>query len=464
MEDVDKSQLLKDVERLSRQQHIKEENDKLKSSANRSVHHISQDLSGSQLSQSYTQSPIFTAQSKIDKVTTTVTPPPVPLEPPASVAAAVSSPIVSPPADPALTEKTLQEIEQIAAKNNVDLQVPEKERAIEKKKFSIREFIKEEWHKLKQSLRQLRKDAFRLYCFMLTKEGTRAYTVPEYIDKQRIKYDLVKFIPYGIMIILPFGELFLLPYLVLFPNAIPTQFLNEKSIGEALKKNEDRQSEAYEVLMQRLRPLFKDQFDAIKEIKDSLKHDPFNPVLRHEIARLDREITLSLMRHWNVYQNSLTFDRLTIDEMDYVLKFGFFDYVDGVHIINLIMNAHRRTANMFCKYILRVRPRFAIKRYTFNVFPLNELRKEWLRLQLIKQSRRIAIEDYLSEQHPDSLATMKSADLYTFARQRGIKVAEDRDRLRYYLEWWMTETRNIANPELKFWVTLMRFKYGKYLV
>lgn len=411
---------LHEVERVAKLQLQKEDLDALKSASNKSVHHFSQDLSSTQLAQTH----------------------PHPADP-------------TPKAPQAQTAKPAPVI---------DLTVPETERAIEKKKFSVKEFIKEEWHKLKASLRQLRADAFRLNIYYLTKQGTSDYTPIEYIEKEQIKFDLVKFIPYGIMIILPLGELLLLPYLALFPNAIPSQFYNEQSIGKMLKKNEDRQREAYDFLKNRLKPLFPQKYDRIAEIKLALKHDPFNAQLRQELARIDKEIVMDLMKNWRTYQHVLNFGMLTINEMDYVMKFMFFDYVDGVHIINVIMNLPQRLVNAICRYVFRMRWQLPIIRYTFDYFPLNEIRKLFLRLQLNRQYKRLAVEDWLSEQHPDSLAKMKSADLYNFARQRGIKVPDDRDRIKFYNDTWMTENRNIYNQELKFWVTLSRFGYGKFLV
>ena len=128
------------------------------------------------------------------------------------------------------------------------------------------------------------------------------------------------------------------------------------------------------------------------------------------------------------------------------------------------MNFHKKVANFICTKVFKVKPPFNIKRYTLDFFPLNELRKWFLRRQLISQYLRLEREDFLVEQHPRSLEKMKSAELYTFARQRGIKVSEDTDRIRFYHEIWAQDTRNTQKKELKFWMTLSRFAYGKYLV
>jgi LETM1 and EF-hand domain-containing protein 1 len=338
------------------------------------------------------------------------------------------------------------------------------ERAIKKKKAWLKEWIKEELHKLWIALKQLGADAVRLYMYYATKQGFDTYTPMEYTDRQRIKMDLFKFIPYAFFIIVPGAELLVPPYILLFPNASPTPFMDEQKIAARLKKAEDRQKEAFEHLSKKFKPLFAPQYERIAALISQLKDDPFNVELKRELRELDAYIHHELIKNWSRLQKKLRFTDMSLDDFDYVTKFMFFDFVDGVHIINVFLNMHKKIANLFLTKVLKSKPRFQMTRYTFNFFPLNEMRKYFLRKQLAAQFRRLETQDYLTEQHPDSLEHMKSTDLYKFSRQRGINVQEDTDRIRFYEEVWVQDTRNINKPELKFWMTLSRFSYGKYLV
>ena len=353
------------------------------------------------------------------------------------------------------TEKRLEEVKEI----------PKGERAILKKKFSLKEFLVEEWHKFKQSMKQLKTDSFRLYLYMLTKPGKRSYTLGEYLDKQKIKLDLLRFIPYGILIIVPGGELLIPFYIGLFPNAIPSQFLNEKSIGRKNEKKEIMQKEAFECLYKKIRSFFHSQFEEIEQLQREIKADPFNLDLLHRIAEIDSEISKELIENWHKYQKKLKFSNLSIDEIDYVLKFLFFDYVKGVHIINILLNLHKKIYNGISTGVFKQKsPRFKMSRYTFNIFPLNIMRKYFLRFQLNRQFKRLDFEDRLVELHTKSLEQLSSTEIYEFSRERGVTVQQDHDRIEYHQRVWMRDAAKTKKLELRFWVMLVRFSYGKHLV
>lgn len=341
---------------------------------------------------------------------------------------------------------------------------PTNERAIKKKKAWLKEWVKEELHKLGIALKQLGVDGLRLFIYYATKQGFDTYTPMEYIDRQRIKLDLVKFIPYAFFILVPGAELLIPPYILLFPNASPTPFMNEQKIAARLKKAEDRQKVSFEHLSKKFKPLFASQYDRIAAITAQLKDDPFNVELKRELRELDAYIHHELIKNWSRFQKKLRFSDMNIDDLDYVMKFMFFDYVDGVHIINVLLNMHKKIGNLWLSKVRKTKPRYHMTRFNFDFFPLNEMRKYFLRRQLASQFHRLETQDHLAEQHPDSLEHMKSADMYIFGRQRGINVQEDTDRIRFYEEVWVQDTRNINKPELKFWMTLSRFSYGKYLV
>jgi LETM1 and EF-hand domain-containing protein 1 len=338
------------------------------------------------------------------------------------------------------------------------------ERAILKKKFSVREFVAEEWHKLKFSFRQLRTDCFRLYIYQLTKQGKESYTIGEWLDKRKIKQDMLKFIPYGVFIAVPVAEVLIPFYIGLFPNAIPSQFLNEKSVGKKKEKKEDQQKEAFECLYKKIKPFFASKFDEIDELKRQIKSDPFNKELCKRVTQLDSEISSELIEHWHKYQKKLKFSNLSIDEMNYVMKFLFFDFVSGGHIVNVLLNMHRKIYNAIVPRLLKNQQPIRLNRFIFDFFPLNTLRKYFLMMQLKRQLRKLDFEDRLVAKHAKSLQRLSSTEIYDFARERGIRVEHDVDRIEYYERVWLKDTSQIQKLDLRFWVMLIRFSYGKHLV
>ena len=75
-------------------------------------------------------------------------------------------------------------------------------------------------------------DMFYVIDLKFDRGKTRNLHVNEYIKYKNILYDLFKFVPISIMTIVPVLE-FLIPlYLVILPNAMPTQFRDEKSLGK----------------------------------------------------------------------------------------------------------------------------------------------------------------------------------------------------------------------------------------
>lgn len=356
-----------------------------------------------------------------------------------------------------LTEKQNKEVENTHESKNV-------ERAIQKKKFSLKEFIVEEWHKLKASLRQIKTDSFRMYIYLLTKNQPKDYMLVEYIDYMQIKIDVLKFIPFSILLALPGGELVIPPYIGLFPNSIPSQFLNEKSIGKKNEKKEEMQKEAFEALYKKIQSFFNAEFEEIAKLKKEIKANPFDRELYRRIADIDKEISRELIENWVKYQKKLKFNNLSIDEMDYVMKFMFVDYIKGVHIVNLMMNLHRKTYNLIQGRFFKTKKPLKLTRYTFNFFPLNMTRKLFLRWQLNRQFKRLQFEDYLTDQHSNSMEKLSSTQIYIFAHERGCRIEHDVDRIKYHERVWKKDLQEMDNVQKKFWVMLMRFSYGKYLV
>ena len=341
---------------------------------------------------------------------------------------------------------------------------PSGKQAIEVKKSSLMATIKEGLLHVAHGLNLVYRDFQRLMLYRVTKVNEDQYTIKEYMDKERIKEDLVKFVPYGLMIVLPFGELFLPPYLALFPNAIPSEFFNEETVGKIVERNEERQREAFDALFPKIRSFFQTEFDEIDRLKKAIKDDPFIKSLAQQVDRIDQGISAELIANWPKYKKKLKFANLSVNEMDYVMKFMFINYVNGVHIVNTFINLPRSLYNGVSRFVFRSKSRVRIARYSFDFMPLNALRRRFLEFQLKRAFRVLENQDKRAQVNPHTLVQLSSTEIYTFARQRGIRVDHDQDRIKYYENVWVPQSRKAEKLELKFWVMLIRFHYGKHLV
>ena len=370
-----------------------------------------------------------------------------------------------PPIDSPLTNKNQQEFKStIVDSKTQKLTDNSGQKAIEVKKSSLSATIKEGMKHMMHGLKMVYRDFLRYKFYINSRPNIEQYTVKEYMDKERIKEDLIKFIPYGIMLVMPAGELFIPPYIALFPNASPSQFFNEESIGKVVERNEERQKEAFEALFPKIQSFFQSEFEEINQLKKALKEDPFNIQLSQRIAQIDNEIANELCLNWPKYKKKLKFVNLSVNEMDYVMKFMFINYLNGVHIINTLLNTPRHIYNAIARFVLKSKSRVKLARYSFDFMPFNSLRRNFLEMQLERAFKNLEIQDIIASVHPQSLVQMSSTEIYTFARQRGIRVDHDQDRVKYYKQVWIPQSDKTQKLELKFWVMLIRFNYGKHLV
>lgn len=350
------------------------------------------------------------------------------------------------------------------AKRNPPKEESSGKQSIEVKKSTLLDSIKEGLLHMLHGLNLVWRDYRRLAFYRKTKANEDQFTIKEYIERERIKEDMVKFIPYGVMILLPFGELLLPPYLALFPNAIPSQFFNEETIGKIVERSEERQREAFEALFPKMRSFFQAEFDEIDRLKKAIKEDPFNKAFADRVAQIDRDISSEIINNWPKYKKKLKFANLNVNEMDYVMKFMFINYVNGVHIVNSLINLPRFVYNGVSRFVFRSKSRVKIARYSFDFMPFNAMRRSFLQLQLKRAFRALENQDKRAQVNPHTLVQFSSTEIYTFARQRGIRVDHDQDRMKYYEKVWIPQSRKAEMLELKFWVMLIRFNYGKHLV
>jgi len=73
------------------------------------------------------------------------------------------------------------------------------------------------------------------------------------IEKQRIKVDMIKFIPYSIILVVPFAELSLPFILWLYPNATPSFYMFDTAWDKRIEFYEQVQFESHKILIEKLK-------------------------------------------------------------------------------------------------------------------------------------------------------------------------------------------------------------------
>lgn len=78
------------------------------------------------------------------------------------------------------------------------------------------------------------------------------YSDVSYNEQSRlreIRMDLIKFIPFSFFVVVPFAELLFPAWLVIFPNSIPSQFLDKNDREKKFQLLKDKQKDAAEKLL-----------------------------------------------------------------------------------------------------------------------------------------------------------------------------------------------------------------------
>jgi LETM1 and EF-hand domain-containing protein 1 len=72
------------------------------------------------------------------------------------------------------------------------------------------------------------------------------------VKLKQVTSDFVKFIPFSLFIIIPGAELLLPAWLVIFPNSIPSQFLQEEARNKMFKEMQEKRNKAAEKLIREM--------------------------------------------------------------------------------------------------------------------------------------------------------------------------------------------------------------------
>lgn len=259
------------------------------------------------------------------------------------------------------------------------------------------------------------------YFRSLRREKTlKEYTAVEYLEYLRIRQDMLKLIPFSIMIIVPLMDLLIPFYVLLFPNGMPTAFHSRSQIFQKRATKQEKQSEAYEILLKTFLEKLKiqtDEPDVLKILWRERRED-IEEIM--DIRKMDSDTLLALNR------------------------FVMNDYIGGTHIASELM---KYTLNM-PRYLINLgylltgsKKRLIWRHWIFNYeiklnfFPLEPFKALALRLQLlskIKKMRKVdkALFRYgIRAEDPFEI-------ILKIARSRGVGQSYDRENCKILVGDW----------------------------
>jgi LETM1 and EF-hand domain-containing protein 1 len=382
-------------------------------------------------------------------------------------------------------------------------QNPSKSKAhIIKKKLTIKEQLKHAWDHMKKSLIDVKDDTKLM--FNLRKKGLlKNLPLNEFLQYKQIQKDILKFLPFSLFVLIPVGEVFLPIYLYLFPNATPSQFYSEKSVGQMVSAKVKIQRKAYEVLKQHFRSV-------IPEILTELQTE-MNSILTIESAeereRRFQELDLKVMTHmaenWEHYEQKLKLWKLTVYEKECVLGFLFKDFVSGVNIINRLIRLPWLISAFCSKMWYKIR---GIKKEkvekevtkpktkgsgsinlnksfhgqtTLNFTPISQFRNILLTLQIKHHIWSMKRQDrFLDKGGLEELNNCTKQQVFMLSKGRGFAHLAEKDEKDFLIQYWVhsesnkwdkTENKELLierwkDWEFRFWMMVIRHNYQNHLV
>ncbi len=152
-----------------------------------------------------------------------------------------------------------------------------------KKKTSIKDIVVHFVQVLKKSLIDIKNDTVYILDLRRKKGRLVNFDINEYMRYRVIVYDLFKFVPYSVILAIPLLEIFLPVYMVLFPNALPSQFFSEKTIGEINNKFREKQKKGFKILKKKHYTMFSEELFRIQPLTKLQSSDPENILYKRKL-------------------------------------------------------------------------------------------------------------------------------------------------------------------------------------
>lgn len=160
-------------------------------------------------------------------------------------------------------------------------------------------------------------------------------TYSQTVKMQKVRRDVIKFIPFSLFIIVPGLELLLPAWLVIFPNSIPSQFQSESARRKKLEKLLENRDLAAEKLLYKFPKYFNkvEKSNHLTEVeKEQLK----------ELLRLTRNskdiMVTNLLQYKHLFKKYADFRHFKVSTLQQMGYFMGLDPVTGVNTINNLLS------------------------------------------------------------------------------------------------------------------------------
>lgn len=198
------------------------------------------------------------------------------------------------------------------------------------------------WLGLKHMIKGLSKvknDVLFLIGFQRRMVGTK-YTKDDYFERRKVrqvKRDVIKFIPFSLFLIIPGGELFIPPYLMIFPNSMPSQFMDSGQRNKKFKEIKQKRDEAAKKLMISYPNYFKDlrKDDHVLE-EDRERIEKFAADLKKPYL-----LPTDLLVYKQIFKRYATFGYFPVDKLEKIAQFLGIEPVTGFNTINNLLGIFR---------------------------------------------------------------------------------------------------------------------------
>ncbi|KAL4463559.1 hypothetical protein ABPG72_018814 [Tetrahymena utriculariae] len=318
----------------------------------------------------------------------------------------------------------------------------------QKKNYTkVKAFLKEFMLLLKVGTIDTYKDS-KWYFKLLMKKKKTQMTGYEVRQSMRIRSDLFKIVPFSFFVIVPAAELLLPFYLLLFPNAMPSQYTFDYTYDQYIQSLEDNQASAHEQLAYKLKNHLMEKCNV--SVDHFLHSDTYKQAFFKNYKNFESE--------------NLDFNKFTSEELITVCKFLGMEVITGTYIIskiaNILINTPIWLVNIGCK-LFKKEKKFGYSKFSIdlNFGPFEVLKRQLLLVQIKRHLKLLRLQD-------QAFFKMGFHDIVghritDFARERGITTISCYETLKAVIanEWVNVNINRKFNNNAMIWYSIMQYDF-----
>lgn len=166
------------------------------------------------------------------------------------------------------------------------------------------------------------------------------YAKDDYFERRKVrqvKQDVIKFIPFSLFLIIPGGELFIPPYLMIFPNSMPSQFMDSAQRNKRFKQIKHTRDEAAKKLM----ISYPNYFNDLRKNDHVLEEDSETITKFAKDLKKPYLLPTDLLIYKQIFKRYAQFQHFPIQKLVKIAQFLGIEPVTGFNTINNILGIFR---------------------------------------------------------------------------------------------------------------------------